>query len=225
MHYPGQIPKWEGLRDERYVYATYFEQSPPFEFLHDLEADPMQLVNLAGDPRYRGALDRARRRTDTLRNSYGGPFAVHEEPEPRTPNVDGFMAHPVIETPPSTSSRGMERPLLAATYPRRCAALRATRLYPHQHGLTGNDPTIPLKPRTRVTSSLPEQCSAHHQCRRNPYRLADRGVSSSPARQLCSFTDGDPRHRRIVPDFRFSFFSWYATGAARPPQRRPYLLT
>ena len=43
MHY-GANPK-EGLRDERYVYATYFEQSPPFE--DDLEADPMQLVNLA----------------------------------------------------------------------------------------------------------------------------------------------------------------------------------
>jgi|GEM_PF-3742920 len=35
------IPKWEGLQGERYVYARYFEQSPPFEFFYHLETDPM----------------------------------------------------------------------------------------------------------------------------------------------------------------------------------------
>ncbi len=72
MDYPGKIPKWEGLRSRKLLYARYFEQSPPYEFLHDLEADPAQLVNLAGDPRYRQALESARRRTDQLRAEYGG---------------------------------------------------------------------------------------------------------------------------------------------------------
>ena len=42
MHH-GRIPKWEGVRAQRYVYARYFEQQPVFEFLHDLAP-----VNLDG---------------------------------------------------------------------------------------------------------------------------------------------------------------------------------
>ena len=47
---PGSIPRWEGVRDQRWVYARYFVDGPtkpPFEFLHDLQADPDQLRNLA----------------------------------------------------------------------------------------------------------------------------------------------------------------------------------
>lgn len=50
---PATIPKWEGVRDEDWVYARYFvngSDSPPFEFLHDLNADPDQKVNLATSP-------------------------------------------------------------------------------------------------------------------------------------------------------------------------------
>ncbi len=42
-----RIPKWEGVRAGRFVYARYFEQDPPFEFLHDLHEDPLQRRNLA----------------------------------------------------------------------------------------------------------------------------------------------------------------------------------
>jgi arylsulfatase A-like enzyme len=51
MDHP-DIPKWEGVRGKRFVYASYFQQEPVIEFLHDLEADPDQLVNLAPDPGY-----------------------------------------------------------------------------------------------------------------------------------------------------------------------------
>ncbi|GIT05615.1 MAG: hypothetical protein CM1200mP29_10260 [Verrucomicrobiota bacterium] len=34
------IPKWEGVRSQRYVYARYFQQEPPYEYLHDLRKDP-----------------------------------------------------------------------------------------------------------------------------------------------------------------------------------------
>jgi arylsulfatase A-like enzyme len=62
-----EIPKWEGVRGERYVYASYFEQEPVYEFLHDLEADPDQLVNLAADPEYREILAAMSKRCDELK--------------------------------------------------------------------------------------------------------------------------------------------------------------
>ncbi len=64
------IPKWEGVRGERFKYARYFEQDPPFEFLHDLENDPMELKNLAKDANYRAQLDRLRSRCDELSAKY-----------------------------------------------------------------------------------------------------------------------------------------------------------
>jgi arylsulfatase A-like enzyme len=64
------IPKWEGVRSERLKYARYFEQQPSYEFLHDLEADPDELTNLAADPAHSDTLARLRRRTDELRDGY-----------------------------------------------------------------------------------------------------------------------------------------------------------
>ncbi|QDT18128.1 sulfatase family protein [Alienimonas californiensis] len=65
MNHP-RIPKWQGVRGERWVYANYYEQSPPFEFLHDLSADPLQLKNLATDPAFADELDRLRNRSTEL---------------------------------------------------------------------------------------------------------------------------------------------------------------
>jgi len=64
------IPKWEGIRGQRYVYARYFEQEPVFEFLHDLEKDPDQLKNFVSDPKYADTLAKMRKRTDELRDRY-----------------------------------------------------------------------------------------------------------------------------------------------------------
>jgi arylsulfatase A-like enzyme len=64
------IPKWEGVRAKRYVYARYFEQEPPYEYLHDLEADPDQLKNYIEDPEYADVLARMRRRCDELKAEY-----------------------------------------------------------------------------------------------------------------------------------------------------------
>lgn len=68
----GAIPKWEGVRDERYVYARYLDQD--YEFLHDLESDPAQLKNLADDPAYEAALEAMRARCKVLRDMYGGEY-------------------------------------------------------------------------------------------------------------------------------------------------------
>ncbi len=80
-----RIPKWEGVRGDRYVYARYFEHLPDGEFLHDLQEDPDQLRNLVSDATYAADLDGMRARCDELRDQYGGPFIPHERAaRPRT---------------------------------------------------------------------------------------------------------------------------------------------
>jgi arylsulfatase A-like enzyme len=74
------IPKWEGVRDRRWVYARYFQQAPGYEFLHDLEADPHELKNLAADPKSADVLGRMRKRCDELRDGYGGPYSPERFP-------------------------------------------------------------------------------------------------------------------------------------------------
>lgn len=80
MHYPGGIPKYEGVRGERWVYARYFEQEPVYEYLHDLEADPDQLVNLANDPEHQQVLETMRQRCDELREQLGGEYSLEKFP-------------------------------------------------------------------------------------------------------------------------------------------------
>ena len=82
MDHP-EIPKWEGVRDERYVYARYIEQSPPYEFLHDLQRDPDELVNLVDDPESASILKRLRDRTTALRDQYGGEYTAEKFPSTR----------------------------------------------------------------------------------------------------------------------------------------------
>ena len=63
---------WEGIRDQRYVYARYFDQKPAYEFLHDLESDPDELKNYAQDPAHADALKKMRALCDAEMNSRGG---------------------------------------------------------------------------------------------------------------------------------------------------------
>jgi arylsulfatase A-like enzyme len=69
MKHPA-IPQWEGVRDQRYVYARYVQQKPVYEFLHDLQTDPDQLRNFVDDPAYRETLAKMRSRCDQLRDEY-----------------------------------------------------------------------------------------------------------------------------------------------------------
>ena len=77
------IPKWEGVRGERYVYARYFENLPDGEFLHDLKTDPKQLKNLVSDPASADVLETMRQRTNELRDSLGGEYSVEKFPNNR----------------------------------------------------------------------------------------------------------------------------------------------
>lgn len=65
---------WEGIRDQRYVYARYFDQKPAYEFLHDLQTDPDELKNLATDPAHADVLQKLREQCDQQMNARGGPL-------------------------------------------------------------------------------------------------------------------------------------------------------
>ncbi|MEM7011749.1 MAG: sulfatase-like hydrolase/transferase [Verrucomicrobiota bacterium] len=64
------IPMWEGVRGERYKYACYFTQNPAYEFLHDLEEDPDELINLVKDESYASILEEMRTRCAEYVKSY-----------------------------------------------------------------------------------------------------------------------------------------------------------
>lgn len=72
MNHPS-IPKWRGVRGERYTYARYYEQQPVYEFLHDLQNDPDQVKNLANDPEHASVLQKMRFRTDEYVKMYTRP--------------------------------------------------------------------------------------------------------------------------------------------------------
>jgi arylsulfatase A-like enzyme len=74
------IPQWEGVRGERYVYARYFTQKPVYEFLHDLKADPQELKNLARDKTHAPLLARMRLRMEELRDANGGLYSPERFP-------------------------------------------------------------------------------------------------------------------------------------------------
>ena len=61
---------WQGLRGERFKYARYTDQDPPYEFLLDLENDPDELVNFAKNPEYAAILTELRLRTRSLAEKY-----------------------------------------------------------------------------------------------------------------------------------------------------------
>ncbi len=64
-----RIPKWNGVRGQRYVYANYYQQKPPQEMLHDLQTDPDEVIDLAGDSQYKEILDSMRKRLDEYKSA------------------------------------------------------------------------------------------------------------------------------------------------------------
>lgn len=66
FHHPG-IPKSEGVVSREYKYLRYHEQNPLYEELFDLNADPDEVINLAGKEEYEPLLKRMRNRFDELK--------------------------------------------------------------------------------------------------------------------------------------------------------------
>jgi len=69
-----QLPKWRGVRGERYTYAHYYEED--YEFIFDLQRDPTQFQNLAKDPNHRAKLEQLRARAKELEAKYTRPEVV-----------------------------------------------------------------------------------------------------------------------------------------------------
>jgi len=99
-----RIPAFEGLRGERFKYVRYFDHGD-FEFLHDLQSDPDELVNLANDPQHAETLASMRQRTTSVVAELGGPldplpgtFTASTVPHPEAsaavgtkPDEEGFV--------------------------------------------------------------------------------------------------------------------------------------
>ncbi len=68
-----RIPAFEGIRNQRFKYVRYVDNQN-YEFLHDLQADPDELVNFVSDPRYADTLETLRKRTDERVKELGGPL-------------------------------------------------------------------------------------------------------------------------------------------------------
>ncbi len=68
-----RIPAFEGIRDGNLKYVRYFDHDN-YEFMHDLESDPDELVNLVGNPKYAEQLQALRDRTTERVKELGGPL-------------------------------------------------------------------------------------------------------------------------------------------------------
>lgn len=68
-----RIPAFEGIRDGDLKYVRYFDHDN-YEFLHDLKADPDELVNLVENPQYADKLKALRERTTVRVKELGGPL-------------------------------------------------------------------------------------------------------------------------------------------------------
>jgi arylsulfatase A-like enzyme len=69
---------WEGVRGERFKYARYTDRDPEYEFLHDLENDPDELVNLVENPEFEAILNQLRKRTQDLAEAYTNTIPSRE---------------------------------------------------------------------------------------------------------------------------------------------------
>jgi arylsulfatase A-like enzyme len=93
-----RIPAFEGLRNERFKYVRYVDHGN-HEFLHDLEQDPDELVNLVNHPDYAKVLEAMRARTDERVEQLGGPldplrgkFTASTVPHPEASAMVGARA-------------------------------------------------------------------------------------------------------------------------------------
>lgn len=80
---PRYSMSWEGLRGQRFKYARYLDQNPVYEYLHDLDDDPDELINLVEDPNYAESLRSMRERTDALAKDYAKALSATFSPPPK----------------------------------------------------------------------------------------------------------------------------------------------
>jgi arylsulfatase A-like enzyme len=79
---------FDALRGQRFKYARYVDQKPAFEYLHDLQNDPNELINLAGNAEYSALLKQMRQRTDGLAEDYVKALTATVSPSTKPGNSD-----------------------------------------------------------------------------------------------------------------------------------------
>jgi arylsulfatase A-like enzyme len=72
-HHSGsaKLPRWFGVRDNRYTYANYYEDG--VELLYDRRADPTELVNVADDPKFKMDFEKLRAKSLEYKDKYTRP--------------------------------------------------------------------------------------------------------------------------------------------------------
>ncbi|HIQ19623.1 MAG TPA: sulfatase [Planctomycetes bacterium] len=167
----------------------------------------------------------------------------------------GFMGHPVIQTPAldrlASESLVFTRGYVPSSLCRPSLATIVTGLYPHQHGITSNDPPLGLR-REEFLRQRREQIACIERVATLPRLLAPRGYVSfqtgkwwEGSYRRGGFTDGmthgDPRRggrhgdeglrigrEGLEPIYRFisgrgdrPFFIWYAPFLPHRPHNPP----
>lgn len=162
----------------------------------------------------------------------------------------GFMGHEVIRTPHldalAAAGAVFENGYVPSSLCRPSLATMLTGLYPHQHGITGNDPP-PGVPRERMLTRIARLETVPELLARHGYRCLQTGKWWEGSYALGGFTDGmthgDPRRggrhgdeglrigrRGLEPIFEFvdrcrgekrPFFVWYAPLLPHTPHDPP----
>ncbi|OYP36113.1 sulfatase-like hydrolase/transferase [Rhodopirellula sp. MGV] len=95
-----RIAAFEGLRNNEFKYVRYLDEGN-YEFLHDLQNDPDELINVASDPKYAETLRSMRERTDAKVAELGGPLDPLEGPfqksTDRHPEASAANAGPLFD--------------------------------------------------------------------------------------------------------------------------------
>ncbi len=65
-------PMCDAIRTDRWKYIALFEQKPMQEELYDIENDPLEMNNLAGNPEHAGTLRELRARLQDMRVDFSG---------------------------------------------------------------------------------------------------------------------------------------------------------
>lgn len=79
FEYHNRLPQTEGVRTDRWKYMRYFDFSPVLEELYDLEKDPNEIENLAGDTAFAGILQELRELCDEQVERFGGTWPYTKE--------------------------------------------------------------------------------------------------------------------------------------------------
>jgi len=74
-----RIPRSEGVRTERWKYIRWVDAEPALEELYDLQEDPLEQHNLAGDPQHAAQLEALRARWRHYRSTLGPGGATNPE--------------------------------------------------------------------------------------------------------------------------------------------------